>query len=348
MTDGFQEISSKISRDQISNLYLILSEETFLVEEILAQLEAKVLGEGLKDFNFNCFYAADAEATQIKEAVEQLPMMSTARLVIVKEAQSLNESDWETLASVIENPVSSSVLVFVASKLDKRKKSAKRLLEAAHLVEMKKPYENQVTEWVGRLAKRHGLQLSGEATESFRQLVGESLNDINSELLKLSQAVAGPKKNSGTGAIDMSASSSFIKISAGQVVNIVSRARIDTVFDLTDAIGSGDRIQALSNVVHLLDAGESAVGVVSMIARHIRILRSLLAGSRLGLVGPKLAVHAGIAPFFLKNYSSQVHNWNETKLDDALISLAATDRALKSSPLAAHIWLENLVLRTCQ
>jgi DNA polymerase-3 subunit delta len=35
------------------------------------------------------------------------------------------------------------------------------------------------------------------------------------------------------------------------------------------------------------------------------------------------------------------------KLESSFLILTETDKALKSSPMSAHIWLENLILKTC-
>ena len=80
-------------------------------------------------------------------------------------------------------------------------------------------------------------------------------------------------------------------------------------------------------------------------ARHFRLLYQLKRHQSAGVTGPKLAQALQIPPYFLKQYLDQGRHWTETQIEQVLVILSETDRALKSSPVSAHIWLENLVLK---
>lgn len=325
-----QSLSENIKKGKFERLYFLYGDEQFLIDESLRSLTDAVLGDSIRDFNLNVFYGGDADAVAIRDAIETLPMMAPNRLVIVKEAQELNEKDWTALEPVIDSPVDSTVLIFVATKVDKRKKFVKRIQESGNLVEFKRPYDNQVPDWIISIGKRHKLKLSGEVVEVIHQVVGSNLTDINSELLKLSQFLG--EKNTPT---------------VEDVLSVMSRARVDTVFDLTDAIGNNDRARALDCLVNLLDHGQNEVGVLALISRHMRILKTVKEGQREGLQGAKLSARAGVSPYFLKQYLEQSKGWPDSKIEQTFAALLDTDRALKSSPVSSHIWLENFIVRTC-
>lgn len=330
-----QRLNDAISKGEIYPLYFLYGDETFLIEEALSSLEASALGDGLRDFNLNTFYGSEADPAQIRDAVETLPMMSQVRVVVVKEAHELNDKDWEVLAPLVDEPVPSTAFICVGTKLDKRKKYAKRFTERGVVVEFKRPYDNQVPDWIKIIAKKHGLQMSGDAVETMHQLVGSNLSDINAEMLKLSQFLQAKPGGAAK------------KVSEDDIVKIVSRVRLDSVFDLTDAIGSGDRARALVCLANLLDNGQNEVGVLALISRHVRILKLVTDGMKEGLSGPRLASRAGVSPYFLKSYLDQARAWNATKIEHTFRALLDTDRALKSSPVASHIWLENFIIQTC-
>ena len=84
-----------------------------------------------------------------------------------------------------------------------------------------------------------------------------------------------------------------------------------------------------------------------MITRHFRILSHLKDGQREGLSGPRLSTKAGIPQFLLNQYMEQIRQWDEAKIEHTFTVLQDTDRALKSSSVPPHIWLENFVLKTC-
>lgn len=325
-----QRLNDTIARGEIYPLYFLYGDETFLIEETVAALEHTTIGEGMRDFNLNTFYGSENEASRIRDAVETLPMMSPVRLVVVKDAQDLNEKQWDLLMGLIDEPVPTTAFVCVANKIDKRKKYIKRFQEKGVVVEFKRPFENQIPDWIRTIAKKHELKMTGDAVTLFHQLVGSNLQDINAEIGKLAQYLGGRKQAS----ID-------------DVLKAVSRIRLDSVFDLTDAIGSSDRARALDCLVNLLDNGQNEVGVLALISRHVRILKLVSDGMKEGLAGARLSSRAGVSPYFLRSYVEQAKAWSDRKIELTFQALLDTDRALKSSPIASHIWLENFVVRTC-
>ena len=325
-----QRLNDSISRSEIFPLYLFHGDETFLIDESVAHLELTALGEGLRDFNLNTFYGGEADASTIRDAVETLPMMSPVRVVVVKDVQELSDKEWEMLSSLVETPVPTTAFVCIASKIDKRKKHFKRFMEKGVVVDFKRPFDNQIPDWIRSLSRKHGLKFTNDAVDLFHQLVGSNLADINSELLKLTEFLGAIKT-----------------VDVEDILKSVSRVRVDSVFDLTDAIGHGDRARALDCLVNILDHGQNEVGVLALISRHVRILKLVNDGMKEGLSGGRLSSRAGVSPYFLKSYVEQARSWNEKKIERTFQALLDTDRALKSSPVASHIWLENFIVQTC-
>ncbi len=325
-----QKLYKDLEKAQLSPLYFLFGEEPYLLNQSVERFKNAVLTEGAIDFNYSSFYASDADINTIKDAVETLPMMASRRLVILKEAQDLSDKEWIELESLIESPVESSVFVILASRIDKRKRQIRLLLDKVECVEFKKPYENQVPSWVNYIAQTLGLAISHEGIHLLHRLVGHNLTEIEGELKKLGEFVGGHRR-----------------IEVQDVAQVVSRSKEENVFDFTKAIGENDRVRALEHLVYLIDQGQSEVGIVSLVARHIRILLALKKGMDEGLHGAKLAHYAQVPPYFLESYLDQSRLWTQRKLESTLVVLSETDRALKSSPLSSHIWLENMVLKTC-
>lgn len=220
--------------------------------------------------------------------------------------------------------------MLTCESLDKRKKAFKKVTEAAVLVELKRPYENQVMDWIDYLAFRQELKVSREAAQLLRQFVGPNLTELQNELIKLRDYL-GERKT----------------IEAQDVLQVVSESRVDRIFDLTDAIGRRDRATALHTLANLLEHGQSEVGVLAMISRHFRILAQLKHGQKEGLSGGRLSAKAGVPQFLLGQYMEQIRLWDESKIQSTFVVLQDTDRALKSSSVPPHVWLENFVLKTC-
>ncbi len=323
-------LHTALHKGNIAPIYLLYGDETFLIEESLDKLKDIVIGDGLEDFNLDVFYGQQAEPAQVRDVIETLPMMAERRMVIIKEAQDLKDKAWEQFQTVLDNPVDSTVFVVVTNKIDKRKKYIKRIQEKGVMVEFKRPYDNQVPQWIDYIAKKQGVSLTSEARNLIHQLVGANLTDINSEILKVSQFIG--QRN---------------EINGEDVLKVVSKVKVESVFELTKAIGSKDRAKALICLANLLDHGQNEFGVLALVARHLRILKLVKQGQREGLAGSKLSQRAGVSPYFLKEYLGQATDWTERNVELGLKALLETDKALKSSPVASHIWLENFIIRTC-
>lgn len=326
----YNHIEKNLESQIFHPLYFFFGDEPYLISQAVKYLKVCALHGGAPDFNFSSYYASDADILQVRDEVETLPMMAPRRLVLLKEVQDLTDKEWAELEPLFKAPVESTVFILVGGKIDKRKKFFKQLCDQAIFAEFKKPYENQIPGWIRHICKGHGLTISDEALQLTHRLVGSQLTEIESEITKLKDYLG-----------------ERINIELEDVAQCVSKKREENVFEFTASLAEGDRVQSLVHLVQLLDQGQNEVGIVSLVARHMRILLMVRQGLEQGMVGQKLATYAQVPTYYLQDYLAQAKRWTEKKLEHCLLTLAETDRALKSSPLSAHIWLENLVLKTC-
>ena len=326
----YQSVEKALEKQQFAPLYFFYGEEPYLLLQAVNYLKACALHGGAADFNSSTYYAADADLSNVRDEVETLPMMAPRRLVILKEVHDLTDKEWEILAPLFDSPVDTTVFVLVGSKIDKRKRAMKLLLEKSQHVEFKRPYENQISGWIRHISKGHGLTISDEAVQLLHRQAGNQLSEIESEIKKLADFI-----------------SDRTHVEREDVAQCVSQKREESVFELTEQIASNDRVNALIQLVRLMDQGQSEMGIVALVARHMRILLLIKQGEGIGLAGQKLAHFAQVSPYFLQEYLKQARLWTMRKLESSLLILAETDKALKSSPLSSHIWLENLIYRTC-
>jgi len=319
-----------IESGNLNPLYFIFGDEPFLIDQCIDRFKYSILNENSIDFNYSMYYAADVEVQNLKEVIETLPVFSDRRLVILKNAQELKEAEWAELESVIKKPVESTVFVLFADKIDKRKKHFKTLIDQSQSIEFKKPYDNEIPRWINYYASVYELKLTQAAIHRMHRLVGNNLSEIYAQLGHLKTYL------NGQDLVDV------LEVNA-----VVSNSREENIFDFTKAIGQKDRVLALEQIINLLDQGQNEIGIVSLLARHMRILLTVRTGMDQGIGGTKLANLANVSPYFVDEYCDQAKKWSVQKLEDSLVLLSETDKALKSSPLSSHIWLENLVMKSC-
>jgi DNA polymerase-3 subunit delta len=326
----YQAVEKSLESQIFSPLYFFHGEEPYLISQAVNYLKTCSLHGGAADFNFNSYYSADVDISQVRDEVETLPMMAPRRVILLKEVQDLTDKEWAQLEPLFETPVDSSCFILVGGKIDKRKKFYKHLYEQSVHVEFKKPFENQIPGWIRHICKAHELSISDEGIQLLHRLVGNQLTEIESEVVKLKDYL-GERTD----------------VQLEDVAQCVSKKREENVFDLTEKIAEGDRVQALVQLVQLLDQGQNEIGIVSLVARHMRILLLVKQGIDQNLGGQKLAGYAQVPSYYLDDYVRQAKRWSVKKIENCLLILSETDRALKSSPLSSHIWLENMILKTC-
>ena len=315
----------------LSPLYYVVGQESFLISEIKKTLRREVhQGNKMVDFNHDEVSANKVSMEDLLAMAETLPFMSEQRLIFCDKAEFFQDRDWEKLFSLLLQPLEQLIFVWFFEKKDGRKKYFKVLKEKAVelSVETLKPWE--IEPWLNFISKRENLEFSPASKTLFSHLVGTNLMEIQMELRKLKQYIGDSKK-----ALEE------------DIIACTSRLKTDSIFELTDALGKKDIVQALSSLAGLLEQNQSEIGALAMLARHIRILSKLKWAEKQKLSKAQMAHRAGISPYFLKNYLNQTQFWSEQQINQALSALLSTDKALKSSPLSPYIWLENFILKVC-
>lgn len=333
---SYNRLSQTLKKSEFHPLYCLFGEETFLSARAKDDIVDAILPEAMRDFNLNAFDGADCDVARVRDALETLPMMSPYRLVVLTNAHDLKDKEWEVLQPLLDSPPSGLVFVCVAMKIDKRKKQWKRLMEGGVALECKRPYDNQIPDWITFLAGRHGVRFNNESAAALQQVVGSNLSDLDGEIRKLAIYCSGQKREK-----------KIVDVSVDEVMKVASPVRIESVFDFAEAVGQNDRAKALYCLANLLDQGQNELGILALVGRHVRILRSMIDGLKEGLSGPKLAARAGVSPYFVRDYMDQAKQWSPKKVDHTLEALFETDKALKTSPVAGPLWLENFIIKVC-
>ncbi|MFC2075110.1 DNA polymerase III subunit delta [Bdellovibrionota bacterium] len=325
-----KQLYEKIKKGDIAPLYYLYGEERYLIDELLKRLRKAILPEGLSDFNHDIFYAGDSSPGDVLAAVETLPMMSSHRLVEVREVDAYSAKEREKLFPIVESPVESTVVVFVAETGDQRSKFLKKAKKSGLVVQFKHPYDDQLPRWIHYVAKQLKKRVDEPSVQFLMKTVGSNLLDIYNELSKAA-AYVGEKK----------------EISVEDLEETASPLRETTVFELTRAIGMREPSVALKALNRLLGYGEPGLLILSMIIRQWRLLwrakGMLEQGTPPAVVGERLKIH----PYFRQEFFDQCRRNNLSSLREKYSLLNQADLGLKLSAQEKRLILEDLVLQLC-
>lgn len=323
---SLRELQNIIQAGSLPGLILLYGPESYFIEEGLKLIRDAVVDAGSRDFNLTQYQGRDIKPGEVVEQARTFPVFAERRLVIVKNVQEASADQLEGLLAYLEDPVPETVLLLTAEKIDARRKFYQILKKSGKAIEFKKIYENQLPSFVREQAKSLNVTLTGEGLKLFCKRVGTNLVEVQGELEKLAGYL---------GERDIA--------DEKDVAAIVSDTRIESIFDLTDAIGEGDISSALHLMDRLLAEGQAPLMVLAMMTRHFRQMwkvRELVAQNVPQSEFPK---RVGVSPYFLKGLMQQARRFDNQQYRLVFNQLLATDLALKSSGSEPRMHLEKLV-----
>lgn len=180
----YNQIAGDIQNRRFSPVYLLEGEETFFIDALTELLETSVLKPEERSFDQMVVYGKDVKALDIKMAAKRFPLMSQYLLIIVKEAQNLDDID--AFEDYLNAPPQTTILVFCykGKKIDKRKKAGKLFAKYVHFTsERMRDYE--VTPWVDKYIRDKGKNIEPAATQLIVDYLGSDLGKIASEIDKM-------------------------------------------------------------------------------------------------------------------------------------------------------------------
>jgi DNA polymerase-3 subunit delta len=290
-------------------VYVLHSEHPILVERAVAAIRDAAVPPNARGFNYDVVEGKPSGG-KIVSLAQTLPMMAERRMVLVRDLGLMPADDAEPLLAYFAKPNPSTVIVALTSKLDKRLKTFAAASKKGWLHVLDAP--RQLQPWLREEAKARGVSIESSA-------IARLIDTVGSDLSRLALAVeqlglyAGPDR----------------PVTSDDVDELVADTRERSVFELTDAIGAADRQRALGAVAKLCDQRESAVGVVVMLARHIRQLSLVHVMQREGVPRGALAGRIGVPPFVVDKLLAQARSYAPAALANATERLAIADRALK-------------------
>lgn len=326
-----KELERALAAGRVQPLYLLVGCEGYLRDAAARSIaDVALSGTLLREFNESSFSLLSDHPVSAIAAAEQLPMMSERRVVKIRDFAKLRETDEDTIIRYLDRPVDSTVLIFVAEDLDKRKKLTKALLGSCTVVEFAEVKDGEAKAWAKGRLKELNTTADDRVLSNIVRLVGCSLQTLNSELEKLAAA-----------AIDTH------RITGEMVDDLIDRSRELSNFDLGDQLVAGDHARALETLHRLLDDDVAPVMLLGLIASNYH--RLALAKELLNR-GAKDEVNRLIygPPAKRDAFMRTLQRSDSAKIARGIQLIATADLAIKTSqggggPKGARLQLELLV-----
>jgi DNA polymerase-3 subunit delta len=318
MDAAVKKILTDLKAGKYAPVYFLQGEETFYIDLISDYVEAHALTEAEKGFNQVVVYGKDVTMATVLTHARRFPMMAQRQVVIVKEAQDIQDLGKEIgaklLLDYLTKQVPSTVLVFCHKHkpLDKRKEVGKKIDQLAVTLNCKKLYDNQLPEFVGEYVRDKKIPIEDRAIQALCEFVGNDLHRLANEIDKLVISLSP-----GEG------------ITAERVMNQVGVSKEYNIFELQKAIINRDTLLA-NKIVNYFESNTKKNPMIPVVAYLFSFFSKLLAASQASDKSEKgLASELKVSPYAVRDYSMALRQYPLLKIMDNISSLKEADLKLK-------------------
>src|SRR6201993_252024 len=343
---------SELQSRRLRPAYVFVGDEAFFRKRFRDAILEHLVPADLRDFSLFEFDLVETDLAEILDRARTPSLMAPFQVFFVRGVKNLfgRGSSEEKLAAIEEyckNPNPDALMVFVADHIsipadvrkmemqDKERYQRIRdtLGQYCGIVELARVEEGDAVRWITDYCTGRGVKIEVDGARELVDALGGDMMMISNELEKLILYV-GEKK----------------RITLGDVETMVLAAKQRSLYELTDAISSKDRVRALEVLDAILLSGEgeqAAIGHIYMLAKTFRQMLVILERNVRDQRTLWAALWQGfrVPPFAAEDIIKQARRYKSRReLTRAIRLVAKADLALRSNPPSKRLVLEKLVL----
>lgn len=318
MDASVRKILSDAKAKKFSPVYFLQGEEPYFIDTISDYIEANALSEADKGFNQVVVYGKDASMATILTHARRFPMMAQFQVVIVKEAQEIQDLNKELgaklLLDYLKQPVPSTVLVFCHKHkaLDKRRELGKNIEKLATSLTSKKLYDNQLPDFMSEYAKERGIAIDDQAVRALCEFVGNDLSRLTNEMDKLTISLKPGET-----------------ITAERVMQQVGVSKEYNIFELQKAILQRNSL-TVAKIVNYFEGNTKKNPMIPIVAYLYSFFSKVLLASQAPDKSEKGLVSAlKVSPYAIRDYSLALQQFSPEMILRNISLLKEADLKLK-------------------
>ena len=346
----YKAVLAAIKQNKFASAYLLYGEETYFLHRVEQALISSIVPIEDREMNLIIF-ESDPHKEELINAIETIPFLGEKNLIIVHntglfsagrkaategdESQEKTDASTERLCALFSNmPAYSCVVFMTTDKPDKRRKIFKAIDKNGVIFEASPLKGKELRNWLTDRLAELKIKMAPGAQEHLLAVVSMmpqvSLDFINNELEKITLYTMGKPT-----------------VTLQDLVEILSAVPEVSIFSMVEALSQRQTAQALALLREQLSAGEHPIRILALLARQVRQLWQTkeLCNKRYG--SREVADYFKVPGFIGEKLIKQSGGFNEKKLKNALLNLAAADRELKTSQNGPVV-LEKIIIELCE
>ena len=345
---------SEVESRKLRPAYVFVGDEAFFRKRFRDAIVEHLVPADVRDFGLFEFDLAENDLAEVLDRAQTPSLMAPFQVFFVRGVKNLfgrgsNEEKLAAIEAYCKNPNPDALVVFVADHISipsdvrrmemQDKERYQRIRETmgsyCGIVELARVEEGEAVRWISEYCASRGVPVKMDP-DGARELVdalGGDMMMISNELEKLMLYVGARNR-----------------ITLGDVETMVLAAKQRSLYELTDAISSRDRVHAMEVLDAMLSSGdgeEAAIGHIYMLAKTFRQMLVILERNVRDQRMLWAALWQGfrVPPFAADDIIKQARRYKSRRdLTRAIRLVAKADLALRSNPVSKRIVLERLVM----
>jgi len=333
-------------------VYVFVGDEAFFRQRFRDAILEHLVPVELRDFSLFEFDLAETDLAEVLDRARTPSLMAPFQVFFVRGVKNLfgrgsNEEKLAAIEDYAKNPNPDALVIFVADHIsipadarkmemqdrDRYQRIRETMGQYCGIVELARVEEGEAVRWLGDFCGSRGVKIDADGARELVDALGGDMMMISNELEKLMLYV-GEKK----------------RITLGDVETMVLAAKQRSLYELTDAISSRQRVRALEVLDAILASGEgeeAAIGHIYMLAKTFRQMLIILERNVRDQRMLWAALWQGfrVPPFAADDIIKQARRYKSRReLTRAIRLVAKADLALRSNPVSKRMVLERLVM----
>jgi DNA polymerase-3 subunit delta len=345
---------SELESRKLRPAYVFVGDEAFFRKRFRDAILEHLVPADLRDFSLFEFDLAENDLAEVLDRARTPSLMAPFQVFFVRGVKNLfgRGSNEEKLAAIEEyckNPNPDALIVFVADHISipadvrrmemQDKERYQRIRETmgqyCGIVELARVEEGEAVRWISEFcaSRPAPVKMDPDGARELVDALGGDMMMISNELEKLMLYVGARNR-----------------ITLGDVETMVLAAKQRSLYELTDAISTKDRVRALEVLDAILSSGEgeeAAIGHIYMLAKTFRQMLVILERNVRDQRMLWAALWQGfrVPPFAADDIIKQARRYKSRRdLTRAIRLIAKADLALRSNPVSKRMVLERLVI----
>jgi DNA polymerase III subunit delta len=343
---------SELESHKLRPAYVFVGDEAFFRKRFRAAIIEQLVPPDRRDFSLFEFDLAENDVAEVLDRARTPSLMAPFQVFFVRGVKHLfgrgsNEEKLAAIADYCKHPNPDALLVFVADHISipadvrrmemQDKERYQRIRETmgpyCGIVELARVEEGEAVRWIAEFCTVRAVKIDADGARELVDALGGDMMMISNELEKLMLYVGARNR-----------------ITLGDVETMVLAAKQRSLYQLTDAISSKDRVRALEVLDAMLSSGdgdEAAIGHIYMLAKTFRQMLVILERNVRDQRMLWAALWQGfrVPPFAADDIIKQARRYKSRRdLTRAIRLVAKADLALRSSPVSKRLVLERLIM----